>query len=95
MSDSLSAWVPGQVLVGALAMAIGALYKLVLDRAKRTDDKLEKLVGSINALELKFAATASLEQLGRMGDRFDARYTALAQDLAVTKAVSERFRNDV
>lgn len=90
MNGTLAAWVPPEVLVTALTFAVGLLYKLVLDRAKKTEVKLDELAKAITELDKRFVSSASLEQLSRMGDRFDARVTGLAQDVAVMKAVADR-----
>lgn len=85
--NGLSSWVPSEVLVGALTLVLGLLYKLVIDRAKKQDAALEKIQQALIELDKRFLSAASVEQLGRMGDRFDGRITALAQDVAVMKAV--------
>ncbi len=85
-----ASWVPPDILLGILALALGALYKLVLDRARKTEAKLEELARSIIELDKRFIASATIEQLGRLGDRFDSRITTIAQDVAVMKAVQGR-----
>lgn len=81
---------PTEFLVATLTIALGALYKLVLDRAKKQEDKLEKIIEALVEQDKRFAATATLEQLGRMGDRFDARITSVERESAITKDRLER-----
>ncbi len=84
----MGAWVPPDVLVAVLTLALAALYKLVLDRARKTELKLEEISRLVADLDKRFISSATIEQLGRMGERFDGRITTLAQDIAVMKAVS-------
>jgi len=81
---------PIEFLALALTTVIGLLYKLVLDRAKKTEETLEQLARAVADLDKKFIGAATVEQLGRMGDRFDGRITMLAQDVAVMKAVGKQ-----
>lgn len=81
---------PIEFLVIALTTVIGLLYKLVLERAKKTEDTLAQLAHAVAELDKKFIGAATIEQLGRMGDRFDGRITSLAQDVAVMKAVASK-----
>jgi hypothetical protein len=87
MQNGLSSWVPVDVLVAALCVVIGLLYKLVLDRAKKTELAIDAMTKALHELDKRFVSAATLAQLGSMGDRLDGRITNIAQDLAVLKAV--------
>lgn len=90
MEHSLASWVPVDVLVGALTVVLGYIFKRVTDDNKKQTDAITKLAEEFQAMRLQQTNYATLEQLGRMGDRFDGRVTVLAQDVAVMKAVQER-----
>lgn len=81
---------PAEFVQGALALVIGLLYKLVLDRAKRGEAKMDALAATVNDIDKRLVTLVTLDQLGRMGDRMDGRITTLAQDVAVMKAVVGR-----
>ena len=95
--NSIATWVPAEVLVATLSLALGLLYKLVLDRAKKTESALEKLAvaieavrGEQQAMRLAMTSSASVEQLGRLGDRLDSRITSAEAKLAVAMDRYER-----
>lgn len=97
MNGDLVSWVPPEVLVGALTAALGLLYKVVIDRAKKTELALEKITDAIRVVreeqhEMRLAMTsfASVEQLGRLGDRLDGRITTAEAKLAVAMDRYER-----
>lgn len=94
MNESLASWVPASVLVGVLTIMVGVLmsvmgvlYKLLVERAKKLEGRVEE-----QTKELSRIATDMQEKFNRVGERFDSRYVALAQDVAVMKAVSERAK---
>lgn len=97
MNGALVSWVPPEVLVATLAGAIGLLYRVVIDRAKKTEATLEKITEAIRVVreeqhEMRLAMTsfASVEQLGRMGDRLDGRITSAESKIAVAMDRYER-----
>lgn len=97
MNGPLAAWVPPEVLVATLSLALGLLYKLVLDRAKKTEAALEKVAASIElvrgeqqAMRIAMTGFSSIEQLGRLGDRLDGRITSAEAKLAVAMDRYER-----
>lgn len=83
----LSTWVPSDVLVGALTLVVGYLFKRILEDSKETKDALKSVTTELQAIRLQQTGYATKDELGRMGDRFDGRVTNLAQDVAVMKAV--------
>lgn len=87
MNGALATWVPPEILVGLLAIALGLILKQQKSDAKETKDSIKEMTKAIVELDKRVTASATVEQLGRMGDRFDARVTSLAQDVAVMKAV--------
>jgi hypothetical protein len=87
VNGALGTWVPPDVLIGLLCLVIGLLYKLVLDRAKKTENTLDELKRAIVDLDKRFVSAATLQHLGSMGDRLDGRITNVAQEIAVLKAV--------
>lgn len=96
MDHALATWVPTEVLVGSLTLAVGLLYRLWAKSQKdenasreKMDERLKAIEKAIVDLDKRQSAVATVEQLGRMGDRFDGRVTSLAQDVAVMKAVQE------
>ncbi len=88
--EQMLSLLPNTLLAGLLYLLVKReVSRLERDKAK-ADVSLEKISSALIEIDKKFISTASLEQLGRMGDRFDGRVTALAQDVAVMKAVQDR-----
>ncbi len=90
MNGALASWVPPEVLVSVLAIALGLLFKQQKSDAKETKESIKELTKAVVEMDKRFVSSATVEQLGRMGDRLDGRITTLAQDVAVMKAVGER-----
>lgn len=49
--DEISAWAPVKLITGALALVTGWLFKVILARAKRAEDKIEALEKRAEAAE--------------------------------------------
>lgn len=92
MTASLASWVPGDILAAILLAAIGYLFKRILDDNSKTSLAISRLAEEIQSLKISMTGFATIEQLGRMGDRFDSRTTELAKETAVIKAVMGRAK---
>lgn len=97
MNSGLASWVPVDVLVGALTLVLGYIFKRVTDDNRKQTETIEtlsvkitKLADEMQQLRLQQTSFATVEQLGRFGDRFDNRMTNAMQDIAVLKATQER-----
>lgn len=90
LNGALASWVPSDVLVAVLALAIGALVKQVRDASKKTDEKIEALSATVTSLKEKVGILATVDQLGNMGDRLSARITHVERETAVILDRMER-----
>lgn len=57
---------------------------------RKADALLNRIITRIEALEKQSHSFATLEQLGRMGDRLDGRTTNNSERIAVLEALSKR-----
>ena len=83
MSETLAAWVPPSVLAG-IVIAVFGFWFTKLDRL------LEKIVSRLEALERASNTYATLDQVGRLGDRFDGRVTNVTERVAILEALGKR-----
>ncbi len=83
MGEAFSAWVPPSLL-GACFLAVMAVL------FRKGDALLSKMIARIEALEKQSHTFATIEQLGRMGDRLDGRTTNNSERIAVLEALSKR-----
>jgi hypothetical protein len=74
MGAELAAWAPPGVLAAVLLLALAALWHVF---AKRFD----KMESTLETVKERLPTLATVEQLGRMGDRFDARNTEINREL--------------
>jgi len=87
MDASLAAWVPSNVLAGVLLIVLVSLFRRHSSDMREIRDALKTIVVEQQSVRLTLKDHATVEQLGRMGDRFDGRVTGLAQEVAIIKAV--------
>jgi len=83
MSEAIANWVPPSILVGMLLGGIAIFYQ-------KLDKLLDKIDTRLNAIERQLNAYATIEQLGRMGDRLDGRATNNSERIAVLEALGRR-----
>lgn len=87
MNEALASWVPPSVLVGvALSAAIFLWNKL--------DKLLEKIVTRLESIESKLHGYATVEQLGRLGDRIDGRVTNISERVKVLEVLGRRREDE-
>lgn len=89
MTGALATWVPSDVLVGALTLLLGAVFKVVIDSRKEARAEMAAIKQALIDMDKRHAALATVEMLGRMGDRFDGRIQSLERDQAVAKYVMD------
>lgn len=80
MNEALSSWVPPSVLVGVLMALLAVAYS-------KLDKLLERIVSRLEAIERRMHDYATIEQLGRLGDRLDGRTTNNSERIAVLEAL--------
>ena len=78
MADALAAWMPPAVMAALLVAALRVLWGVFSRRFDKIESSLEIVKGGMPKL-------ASIEQLGRMGDRFDVRHQSLLERTAITE----------
>ncbi len=76
MNDAIGQWVPASILAGALMGATALLWRMFAHRFDRFEQ-------SIESLKERMPHVATLEQLGRLGDRFDERHTKLSDRISI------------
>jgi len=85
MTDAFSQWMPPAVMMTLLLGAGGLLWRIFSAR-------LEKMEKTLEMIKDRLPGFATVEQLGRMGDRMDGKITSIAQDQAVMKDRWERSK---
>lgn len=83
MTEELAHWVPNSVMAACLLLAIAMLWRVF---AKR----LDKIEFTLEALRERIPGLATVEQLGRLGDRMDGRTTNATERIAVLEALERR-----
>jgi len=83
MDDAISQWIPHTVLAGVLLASLRYGFG-------KLDRILEKIGDRLTALERAQSNYATLEQLGRLGDRIDGRTTNVTERVAVLEALAKK-----
>ncbi len=94
MDAALATWVPPPVLIGILSMALGALFKVMIDRFKKVEDKIDKKEASDAAKADKVSAEHErrMEKFESMVEtKFDKLSGALDKIEAATNELDKRF----
>lgn len=76
MIEQTAQWVPATILAGALFGAVTLLWRMFARRFDKFEHTLE-------SLRERMPHVATLEQLGRLGDRFDERHTKLSDRISI------------
>lgn len=91
MNSALVSWgIPPDLLIAALTTVLGYLFKRILSDSKDTKEALATLALEQQTTRLAMKDFATLEQLGRWGDRVDGRITNAEAKIAVAMDRWER-----
>lgn len=83
MDAVISQWIPSTVLAAVLLSALRYGFN-------KLDKLLEKIGERLTDLEKASMGYATVDQLGRLGDRIDGRTTNVAERVAVLEALGKR-----
>lgn len=79
--EALANWVPHGVLVLIVSSLAGALWRAISHIAATIADDLAKLKLMVEQIRGDIGHSASIEQLGRMGERFDSRLVTVHETI--------------
>lgn len=94
--DVLLGWLPTPFLALMLYVFIKREIGRLEQDKRETKEELKKIGATLIDMDKRSVSTASVEQLGRMGDRFDGRIVDIATKVAVlesvVRSISERAK---
>lgn len=79
--EALANWVPHGVMALIVSALAGALWRALSHIAATIAEDLSKLKAMVEQIKGEIGHSASLDQLGSMGDRFDARLTKVHETI--------------
>lgn len=98
MDHALATWVPTEVLVGALTLALGLLYRLWAksqkeenERADRSNTRLEAIEKVLIELDKKLGSSVSNDHFQMIREKQGERMGAIERALEVAKDRLERL----
>lgn len=83
MTEELAHWMPNTVMAACLLVAIAMLWRMFTKR-------FDKMESAIETIRERLPVLATVEQLGRLGDRIDGRTTNATERIAVLEALERR-----
>lgn len=76
MNEIVGQWIPNSIMAACFLGSITMLWRMFANR-------LDKFEQTLEALKERMPHVATLEQLGRLGDRFDERHTKLSDRISI------------